>query len=456
MTAPALAARELAAHARTSLRPSVVLALALPVVFLHRRYQPDLGVAVGGTTVDVFGSDIAILAVVVTAAAEAVRAGMSRLRPALPLWIAAAAFLAWILAATLYAPGVSYRTTAHLVTAFKYGEYALLAPASVLLLRSHRDVGLVLRAAVVWSVVATAVAILQFVGAVPANEAYGTGTREPSLIGIHEFACFSGAVLALGFSAILLGAADRRWELAACVAGALGVVLAAAMDAVAGVVIAAVLLWAVAHARRLVSARRTISLAAVTALVVAGAVSLRGPTVNAFLEFIGLKPKTEQVTGNVQSWGQRVTLGYIGLRVFLAHPLLGAGWQATTEYATLAPYVPAAKRRFPDQPAQAFPSAGQPWGVQNTPVQLLADLGVVGFLLALTTLLTGVVVAARAVTRGPPETVRRGLVTLGWLSAAVGVSLGVGLVAGTPLSAVLWLGLGLAATLAGSTRTAAG
>jgi hypothetical protein len=429
VTAPELAAGRVA-RVRAIVRPSHILALALPLVFLHRRYQPNVAIAVGGTSANVFLSDLAVGAVVVTALVEARLRGLVRLRGALPLWLAASSLLAWIL--------VRSQGVEHLVTALKYGEYALLAPAAVLLLRTREDILVVLRAATAWGLVATAAAALQFVGALPAWEAYGVGTREPSLLGIHDFGVFSGAVLSLGLAAILLGARERQTEIAAGVAGALGVVLAAAMDAVVGLGLAAVALWLLVRA----SARRTIALAAVVAVVAGGAIVLRGPTVEAFLEFIGLKPKTEAVTANVQSWSQRVTLGYIGLRVFLDHPLLGAGWQKTTEYRTLAPYVADAERRFPDQPKQAFPSPAHPWGVQDSPVQLLADLGVVGFLLAVATLIAGVRLAIRA----PPT--REALVALGWLAFAVGVSLGSGLVAGIPLDAVLWLGLGLAAAAA--------
>ena len=42
---------------------AVVLAAALPLIFLHSRYQPDLGFGAGGTHVSVTLSDLAVLAV---------------------------------------------------------------------------------------------------------------------------------------------------------------------------------------------------------------------------------------------------------------------------------------------------------------------------------------------------------------------------------------------------------
>ena len=78
------------AHASTGLRALVdrdalgalVLAGAIPFLFLHERYQPDLSVGAGTTTVDIRLSDLAVLVVVAFAAAAAVRTGVSHLRAA--------------------------------------------------------------------------------------------------------------------------------------------------------------------------------------------------------------------------------------------------------------------------------------------------------------------------------------------------------------------------------------
>src|SRR5581483_4842555 len=147
---------------------------------------------------------------------------------------------------------------------------------------------------------------------------------------------------------------------------------------------------------------------------------------------VGLeKAKAEKKA--VQSYVQRTLLAYIGWRIFEDNPIGGAGWQASSELATYGPYLPAARREFPSAPAQAFPSPAHPWGVQNAYVQALSDLGAVG-LLTLLGLLASALVALVAL-----------LVAMGILSA-------LGLVAGIPLDALLWLSLGLAVHAAGRTQ----
>src|SRR5207248_9005772 len=86
-------------------------------------------------------------------------------------------------------------------------------------------------------------------------------------------------------------------------------------------------------------------------------------------------------SAHVESYSHRWVLDYVGLKIFQAHPVLGAGWQAGFDPETFGPVLPAAHRRFPHQPAQAFPSPEHPWGIQNAYVEALAELGVVGALL---------------------------------------------------------------------------
>src|SRR5213593_2516196 len=76
--------------------PTLVVAAAIPLLFLHAEFQPALSVGVGGTTVDAYLSDFALLAVVATALAVGINSGWTPLRPGLPIWSAAAAFFVWL------------------------------------------------------------------------------------------------------------------------------------------------------------------------------------------------------------------------------------------------------------------------------------------------------------------------------------------------------------------------
>ena len=69
-----------------------MLAAAIPILFLHVRYQPGLDVSLGSTTVSAYLSDFAVLAVVAVAVLEGVRRGWAPLAAGRPLWIAGALF----------------------------------------------------------------------------------------------------------------------------------------------------------------------------------------------------------------------------------------------------------------------------------------------------------------------------------------------------------------------------
>jgi hypothetical protein len=83
--------------------------------------------------------------------------------------------------------------------------------------------------------------------------------------------------------------------------------------------------------------------------------------------------------------------------------------------------------------------------VQNFWIQLLADVGVVGLVLALVTFGTALAMALRART----DLRLLGLIATGWICVTIGSLNGTGIVAGLPLDALVWMGLGLAAAVGG-------
>ena len=225
----------------------------------------------------------------------------------------------------------------------------------------------------------------------------------------------------------------------------MGVVVSGAVSALVGVLAATAAVLAVAGRRQVLERRQAVTVVAVAAAVAVGTAALRGPQVEAVLRFVGIAKK-EQQSGSVESYAHRGVLAYIGLRIFRDHPVLGAGWQASTaEEATYGPYLADARRRYPDQPAEAFPSPAHPWGVQNAYIQSLADLGLVGFAAFGATLGAGLVVGVKTALRASPDPALVGLAGACWILIAGGVLLGIGLVGGIALDAVLWLGIGLVA-----------
>jgi O-antigen ligase len=129
---------------------------------------------------------------------------------------------------------------------------------------------------------------------------------------------------------------------------------------------------------------------------------------------------------------------WIGYRMWRDHPILGLGFERSNwDYA---PYLPAARRKYPHQPPQAFPAPSHRWGIQNYYVELLADTGVVGFVLGVATFLTGIVVALKQARK--PSFLA--LSAAGFILVAAGAWNAVGIIAGIPMDAVTWIGFGLA------------
>jgi O-antigen ligase len=413
---------------------SLVLAVAIPIIFLHLRYQPKVHLGVGSTTVGIELSDLAVLAVVVAGLVAGRRLGFAPLRAGRSIWISAALLFAWIavsLARTAGSTGYPWQT--HLVTAAKFFEYALLAPAVMLVVRRRADLLLVVYVLIAWSLIATVVGVAQFFGA-NIFVSGATGGRQLSFLGFHDFGALSAAALACG----AVGIALPRFGLArsvswiAAVSGAIGTILSGSVAAAIGLGLAGVALLALAFLRGEVFPRRLLAVAAVLAVTAAGVAGMRANQLDSVLHLIGIE--TQQAPSKqVESYAHRAVLVWIGWRIFVDNPVTGAGWEASNDPATFMPYVPAAKRKYPDEPPLAFPAPDRAYGVQNLYVQFLADLGLVGLALLVAVIACAAVVALRA----------RAAIGLLLLAVAAGVWIAQGIVAGIPLDGLTWLAIGL-------------
>lgn len=419
----------------------MALAVAVPPLFLHATYQPTLSIPLGGTDVDLTLADLAIACVLAVAAIEAWRAGIEPLRRARWLLVTAGLFAALTIAslATPSLLGEDYPLLVRAVSLGKFWWYALLAPAVLLLVRRADDVVPLARSIVAWSVAASTWGALQFAGLVDEFEGRRPGQREPSFVGIHDFAALSGAALTVGVIGVAFGdgrPAGRRWGWLAIATGGLGIALSGAMTGVAGLWLAALAVLLLARRARALRTRAVVVTVATVLAVSIGTSLMRADTLTRFAEFLGLRDRTEQ-TG-VESYAHRTLLAYIGVRIFLDHPLTGVGWNGSLEEWAYAPHLEDARRRFPTEPDQAFPSPEHPWGVQNLYIQVPADMGVAGLLSLLALAAAALVGAVRGA-----ATSRVPVLGLAWLLVAVGIWGGIGLVAGIPLLALTWIGLGL-------------
>ena len=418
------------------------LSATFVLLFVAIQYQPH--VTRGSASVRLV--DLALLGAVLVAALE-LRHGSRRLDGSRWLWVAACAFLAFVAAASLYPLAFDdrYDWTTHLVTAARYAVYALIAPAVAVLARDVRALQRLWATVVVWAVVAGAVALAQFVG-VDIFDAWPAGIRQPSFTGIPELGALGGAAIAIGFLGVLWpGSVPRAVWVAGLVGGTLDVVISGGVAGQIGLVGAAVAAIALAG-RRLGNTPRSIAaVVLVTVLCGVGVAALRGADLTQYARHLGLTTQNQEASGDVETYAHRELIYYIGLRVWLDRPLLGAGWQSIHEQHVYAPFLDDAHRRYPDEPQQAFPSRERDYGIDNAYIQTLAELGLVGLGLFLTLLAIGLVQGTTRALRAPPLRAQQALVGVLWLLVVMGTWAGQGLGAGSAFAGLSWFALGLIA-----------
>jgi len=419
-----------------------VLAAAIPILFLHVSYQPGVAVGFGSTTINAYLSDFLVLAVVSAALVEGKRRGFAPLRPGRSLWLALALFIGWMFVEVGlgHHNAASYSWRTHGVTGAKFAEYALLAPSVPLLLRRSRDVLLSAWSLVLWSVFATAVGIAQFFGA-NIFLAGTVGHRQASFLASADFAALSGAALLVGIVGLAVPRArvGRALVWTALATGVLGMIVAGALASVLGLATALVGLGVVLVLRREVDVRRIAGTAAVALIVLGGAIAIRGTDLEAFAHFLGAKQQPKASQAKVQTYAHRTLLTWIGWQIWKNHPLIGVGWEGSAEPVNFAPYLPAAHRHFRSESPLAFPSAERRYGVQDSWVQALADLGVAGLVLWVAVFASAAWLALRNDSALGIYSLMATLLLV-WLWTAQGF------VAGIPLDALTWLTFGLATT----------
>ena len=426
---------------------ALLLAAAIPILFLHLRYQPGFAVGLGSTTINAYLSDFAVLAVVLTGVAVGVRNGFGPLARGRLFWGAAVAFFVWLFIEIAYgrAHDSGYAWQTHAVTGAKLLEYALLAPAVALIVRTLTDLLVMLWSLVLWSVFATTIGIAQFFGA-PIFLAGTVARRQASFLSSGDFAALSCAVLLLGLVAFGLPrlGLGRRLAEVATVTGVFGTIIAGALAGVLGVVTALAVLALVALVRRELFTRRVALVAAAGLIVLVGSIAIRGADLDAFARFLGASPGKQQAQPTkIQTYAHRTLLVWLGYQIWLDHPVLGVGFEGSAEPDTFEPYLPAAHRHFPDESPNSFPARApdRRYGVQNLWLQALADLGVIGFVLTAAVFAAAAWLAGRAALAGR----RLGTITLAWTALLVWLFTAQGFIAGIPLDALTWLAFGLAA-----------
>ena len=428
---------------------ALVLALCVPFLCVHERYNPDVSIAAGATSVSIALSDIAVLIILVAATRAGMRLGIEPLRRGGWTLAAATTLIGLIVVGTLAGPLLTdgYPTARSLVSSAKFAEYGALVFAVPLIVRRRADAVAVAVSLTAVASLAAVVGGLQIIGLLGNLDNVPAGRRMPSFVGVHDFAALAGVTLGIAIATIATGAWHRMRRLgaAAAVAGVIGVVIAGALATVMALALGGLLTFATMLARRTMSLRRALAIVGLLVAIMVGSLSQRSGDVADFVGFLGGTQREQ--SGEVQSYSQRTVLAYIGVKIFLAHPLTGVGWQASELPVNFEPHLDAARRRFPDVADEALPSDRNRFGIQNAFIQAAADLGILGLIALLAVVATALTRAASRALRGslPPRPLALGI-SIGVLVCAAEWA-ALGLVPGITTTALFWLFVGGAVAL---------
>jgi hypothetical protein len=273
------------------------------------------------------------------------------------------------------------------------------------------------------------------------------GGRQNSFLGEHDYAALATLPLLSGL-ALLHGRRPGRRAWVAIGAGALGCILGGALASLLGFYVGAAASLLVAWLRGRVTWRLLVTTASVAVAVTAGTVGIRPGELGFIPSWLGKQPSHPgQYAG---SWSQRLIYTYIGGRVLLDHPLLGTGWYGELPPKVFDRYLPAARRRFSDQPPSYFPPANEPYIPQQTFDEILYELGIVGALSFAVLIGSQIAAAIGAAKRRPGVA---GVVPGAWLAAMLGALAGEALWGGTAVATLFFLVAGIVIGL-GSVRAA--
>ena len=218
-------------------------------------------------------------------------------------------------------------------------------------------------------------------------------------------------------------------------------IIDASVFAFLGTVLAAIAVVVVARRLRTLNLARLLAIGAILVVVGSGVYVLRGSDVTNYLGFLGVTEPAKSTAGHVETGEQRTLLLWMGWQMWKDHPVLGLGHRPV-EHG-----LPAVSRRtqatVPRPAGRGLPVEAEPVGRAELLARARSDMGMPGFVLGVVDLPRG----ARARVQGRArEPVLPRLVATGFILVAAGTWNAIGIVAGIPLDAVTWLGLGLAAT----------
>lgn len=403
-------------------RPAPALLLVtLALSLVRANYQPGVDVHLGSTSAAIVPADLALAALLIVSLML-----LWRRRPPRFTWLALGGGTTFCLLVVLTAAS---NGSVAVVGAVKLVELGVLTLAMPALARDRNRLEAIVDVLLLFTIAADAFALVEFV--------HGGGGRQSSFLGEHDFAAL--ATLPMLYGLALVRKDGRRVRAAiAIVAGAVGCTLGAALASLLGLYLGAAVIVGLALAQRTRVLHTIIVTSVAVGLVTAGTLTIRAGELGFLQSWFGKPPS--RPGQYAASWSQRLIYTYIDGRVFLAQPILGTGWYGLIPPREWTEYLPAARRRFSDQPPRYFPPADQGLIPQQTFDQILAELGVIGAVAFLAFLAGTGRAAARAARRSP--------LAAAWFAAMLGAIAGDGFFGGTTLVALAWLVPGICLALA--------
>jgi O-antigen ligase len=350
---------------------TLLCAVTLPLLLLHPERVPV--VATFGEVV-IRISDLAILVTLGVAVLVALREGsLGRARPW--LWLFPFVLLVFVSAVT------TADSSAPVVTAAKLAGWLLYGVAVTVTARTPQDVRVL---------IGSLAATVLILGAIGAGEVILHRTRAASLVGLNALGLLGAFAFSVVLVAPLLGVGQRlRWAVG--FGAALCLITSASLGAAVATAatVAAAGLMGVGFRATL---RRVVAIGAVTIVALATLAAVRFDDI-AGLFGAGTDPAPLPVTqGDMTgSVAQRAMYADFGIRIWLEEPIVGVGFERSSALSVWLPVLPDVRADFPTVPDFYFPPApGTPFqqllpessfGVHTVYLQLLAELGVLGFAL---------------------------------------------------------------------------
>ena len=403
--------------------PALLLA-AIALAFIRARDQPSVGVAFGSTTASITPQDVLLVLLAGVALAR-----LGRRRPERALWPVAATGLALCL--LIVGSAIPNGSTAF-VSGAKLVELAALTLGVIAIVRTRAQIEAIVDVLLLFTIAADVVGVVVFLA--------DGGGRQSAFLGEHDFAALSTLPLVYGLALLFEPRPRIGRGLVAAGAGSLGCILGAALASLAGFYLAVLVLLLVGLLRHRLTRLGVVTALVAVGLVTGGTLTLRANDLGFLQALAGTKPSRPGQFAS--SWSQRLIYAYVGGRIFLAHPLLGTGWYGDPPPSTFASFIPAARRRFSDQPPRYFPPTTTPFIPQMWWDEVLYELGIVGGVAMLAVLVALAGACRRAASAAADWT---GLLPATWLAATIGALAGEGLFGGTPLAATFWVVAGVIA-----------